>query len=115
MSKTDYRGIWVFAEQEGGVLEPTVFELLAKARELKAHNGEQISAVLLGSGVEALGQHDGRRMPGDQAEGGVEGVDVEQREYAQHHVVAGHRRWVAEGTELVEVRGQRPVGERRLA
>lgn len=54
MSKTDYRGIWVFAEQEGGVLEPTVFELLAKARELKAHNGEQISAVLLGSGVEAL-------------------------------------------------------------
>ena len=52
MSKTDYRGIWVFAEQEGGVLEPTVFELLAKARELKAHNGEQISAVLLGSGVD---------------------------------------------------------------
>lgn len=54
MAKEDYKGIWVFAEQENGVIEATVFELLAKARELRAHNGEEITAVLLGGGVGAL-------------------------------------------------------------
>lgn len=49
-----YEGIWVFAEQTHGVIEPGVFELLAKAQELKAHNGEAITAVLLGSGMESL-------------------------------------------------------------
>lgn len=54
MAKEDYKGIWIFAEQENGVLHPTVLELLAKAQELKAHNGEDIVAVLLGSGVASL-------------------------------------------------------------
>ena len=54
MAKEDYKGIWVFAEQENGVIESTVFELLAKAQDLKAHNGEEIVAVLLGYGVEGL-------------------------------------------------------------
>lgn len=54
MTKEDYKGMWVFAEQENGVIEGTVFELLAKAGELKAHNGEEVIAVLLGSGVEGL-------------------------------------------------------------
>ena len=36
MAKEDHKGIWVFAEQEHGVLHPTVFELLAKAGELQA-------------------------------------------------------------------------------
>ena len=54
MSKEEYSGMWVFAEQQNGVIEGTVLELLAKALELKAHNGEQVTAVLLGSGVEEL-------------------------------------------------------------
>ncbi len=54
MSKEEYSGMWVFAQQENGVIEGTVYELLAKALELKAHNGEQVTAVLLGSGVEEL-------------------------------------------------------------
>jgi electron transfer flavoprotein alpha subunit len=54
VTKEDYKGMWVFAEQENGAIENTVFELLAKARELKAHNGEEITAVLLGCGVEDL-------------------------------------------------------------
>lgn len=54
MTKEDYKGMWVFAEQENGVVEGTVFELLAKARQLKEHNGEEIAAVLLGSGAEGL-------------------------------------------------------------
>ena len=39
MAKEDHKGIWVFAEQEHGVLHPTVFELLAKAGELQAACG----------------------------------------------------------------------------
>lgn len=54
MQKEDYKGIWIFAEQENGQLNPVVFELLAKARDLKAHNGEEIAAVLLGRDVSAL-------------------------------------------------------------
>ena len=54
MTKENYKGIWIFAEQQNGVLNPVTLELLAKAQELKAHNGEEISAILLGSGVSAL-------------------------------------------------------------
>ena len=54
MAKEDYKGIWIVAEQQNGVLHPAVAELLAKAQELKAHNGETISAVLLGDGVTSL-------------------------------------------------------------
>lgn len=54
MAKEDYKGIWIFAEQEHGTLHSTVLELLAKAQELKVHNGESITAVLLGHKVEAL-------------------------------------------------------------
>ena len=54
MQKDNVQGIWIFAEQENGALHPAVFELLAKAQELKAHNGEAITAVLLGDQVEAL-------------------------------------------------------------
>ena len=54
MAKEDYKGIWVFAEQQSGTLNPVTYELLAKAQELKAHNGEAITAVLLGSKVAHL-------------------------------------------------------------
>ena len=33
--KSDYKGIWVFAEQENGKLHQTVLELLAKSKELQ--------------------------------------------------------------------------------
>ena len=52
--KSDYQGIWVFAEQENGKLHPTVLELLAKSKELQKHNDEKITAVLLGADVSAL-------------------------------------------------------------
>ena len=54
MEKSDYKGIWVFAEQQHGKLNGTVLELLAKAQELKEHTGEEISAVLLGKDVAGL-------------------------------------------------------------
>ena len=45
MAKEDYKGIWIFAEQQNGVLNSVTLELLAKAQELKAHNGEDISSL----------------------------------------------------------------------
>lgn len=54
MAKEDYKGIWIFAEQEFGVLHPTVFELIAKSKELQKFSGEKISAVLLGNNVASL-------------------------------------------------------------
>lgn len=56
MGKEEYKDIWVFAEQEDGVLSGTTFELLAKAHDLKAKlgGGDAVVAVLLGSGVAGL-------------------------------------------------------------
>ena len=50
-----YRDIWVFAEQTGGKVAEVVFELLTKARELKAQRGDgcKVCAVILGSGLHA--------------------------------------------------------------
>lgn len=56
MGKEAYKDIWVFAEQEDGVLSGTTFELLAKAHDLKTKlgGGDAVVAVLLGSGVAGL-------------------------------------------------------------
>lgn len=56
MNKADCSGIWVFAEQEGGALSPTVAELLAKAVDLKEKlgGGDKVVAVLLGKDVSEL-------------------------------------------------------------
>ena len=56
MRKEECRGIWVFAEQENGVLSGTDFELLAKAHDLKAKLGgtDTVTAVLLGDNVSGL-------------------------------------------------------------
>ena len=56
MTKEECKGIWVFAEQENGVLSGTDFELLAKAHDLKAKLGgtDTVTAVLLGDNVSGL-------------------------------------------------------------
>ncbi|MBR3299453.1 MAG: electron transfer flavoprotein subunit alpha [Clostridia bacterium] len=50
----EYKGVWVFAEQRDGALMPTVFELLGEGRKLADTLGVELSALLLGNGVEAL-------------------------------------------------------------
>ena len=56
MTKTECRGIWVFAEQTDGVLSSAVFELLSKTQKLKhaTDGAEKVTAVLLGHDVEPL-------------------------------------------------------------
>lgn len=49
-----YKGVWVFAEQRNEKLMGTAFELLGEGRKLADKLGVELSAVLLGSGVENL-------------------------------------------------------------
>ena len=53
--KGDYSGeIWIYAEQEGGEINPSSFELLGKATELAGELGEEVGAVLVGKDVRHL-------------------------------------------------------------
>ena len=47
-----YKGVWVFAEQRKGKVQPITFELLGKARQLAASLNTEVSAVLLGDRLE---------------------------------------------------------------
>lgn len=49
---SQYKGVWVFAEQKKGKVQPVVYELLGKARELAASLGTEVSALLLGDRLE---------------------------------------------------------------
>ena len=45
---TEYKGIWVFAEQRGGQVQSVALELLSEAQKLAADLGAEVSAVLAG-------------------------------------------------------------------
>ena len=50
-----YNGeLWVFAEQEGGEINPASYELLGKAVELAAQVNQKLGAVLVGNGIKKL-------------------------------------------------------------
>lgn len=51
---SDWQGVWVFAEQREGALNPVCFELLGAARQLAEALDQQVGAVLPGSGVARL-------------------------------------------------------------
>ena len=53
--KPDYKGdVWIYAEQEGGEINPASFELLGKATELASPLGEKVGAVLVGKDTKKL-------------------------------------------------------------
>lgn len=49
---SEYKDIWVFAEQFDGEIQSTAYELLGIGRELAADSNQRLCAVLLGSGIE---------------------------------------------------------------
>jgi electron transfer flavoprotein alpha subunit len=57
VSKNDYAGIWVFAEQRGGELHEVSLELLGKARELGGQANQKVIGILLGHHVKPLAQN----------------------------------------------------------
>lgn len=54
MNISDFKGVFVFAQQVDGIVAGVAFELLGKAHELAQTRGTQVTAVLLGSGVSGL-------------------------------------------------------------
>ncbi len=48
------KGVWIVAEQRDGALRKISFELASAARKLADQLGAEVSAVLLGSGIEGL-------------------------------------------------------------
>ncbi|MBN1869209.1 MAG: electron transfer flavoprotein subunit alpha [Candidatus Omnitrophica bacterium] len=56
-----YKGVWVFGEQRNGNVQPVVYELLGKARELADKLQVDVSCVLLGSNVKDKAQEIIRR------------------------------------------------------
>jgi electron transfer flavoprotein alpha subunit len=48
------KGVWIIAEQRDGALRKITFELASTARKLADELGDEVGAVLLGSGVEGI-------------------------------------------------------------
>ena len=48
------KGVWIVAEQRDGALRKISFELASTARKLADQTGDEVSAILLGSGIENL-------------------------------------------------------------
>ena len=51
MNKSNYKHVYVFAEQRDGQIQPVALELLGKARDLADVLEEKVVAVLLGSNI----------------------------------------------------------------
>jgi len=49
---SEYKGVWVFAEQRNGDVMPATFELLSAGRYLANDLGEELSIVLLGDRID---------------------------------------------------------------
>jgi len=56
MNIADYKGVWVFAEQRDGELQKVALELLGKGREIADKLKVELTAVLLGSKIDALAE-----------------------------------------------------------
>jgi electron transfer flavoprotein alpha subunit len=52
----DYKGVMIFAEIEGGKLSALATELIGCARKLAGESGQQVSAILAGSGIANFAQ-----------------------------------------------------------
>ncbi|SDJ94134.1 electron transfer flavoprotein subunit alpha [Natronincola ferrireducens] len=51
---SSYKGVWVFAEQRQGILQPVAIELLGEGRKIADEIGVELAAVLLGDNVKYL-------------------------------------------------------------
>ena len=70
----DCRGIWVFAEQEGGRVSEAVLELLSVARGLAADAGQELCAVMIGAAGDE--NPDGRAAGDENPDGWAAGTET---------------------------------------
>jgi electron transfer flavoprotein alpha subunit len=50
---SQYKGVWVYAEQRHGEISPVVYELLGEGRKLAEKLSSSLSAILIGNGIGA--------------------------------------------------------------
>lgn len=81
------KGIFVIAEQRDGALRKVSFELASAARKLADQTGDEVSAILLGSGVEGLAAELGKF--------GVDKVFVGDNAALEPYVTEAHAQVVA--------------------
>ncbi len=81
------KGIFVIAEQRDGALRKVSFELASAARKLADQTGDEVSAILLGSGIEGLAAELGKF--------GVDKVLVGDNAVLEPYVTEAHAQVVA--------------------
>lgn len=81
------KGIFVIAEQRDGALRKVSFELASAARKLADQTGDEVSAILLGSGVEGLAAELGKY--------GVDKVFVGDNAALEPYITEAHAQVVA--------------------
>jgi electron transfer flavoprotein alpha subunit len=81
------KGVFVIAEQRDGALRKVSFELASAARKLADQTGDEVSAILLGSGIESLAAELGKF--------GVDKVFVGDKAALEPYVTEAHAQVVA--------------------
>jgi electron transfer flavoprotein alpha subunit len=81
------KGVFVIAEQRDGALRKVSFELASAARKLADQTGDEVSAILLGSGIESLAAELGKF--------GVDKVFVGDNAALEPYVTEAHAQVVA--------------------
>jgi electron transfer flavoprotein alpha subunit len=81
------KGVFIVAEQRDGALRKVSFELASAARKLADQSGEEVSAILLGSGIEGLAAELGKY--------GVDKIFVGDNAALEPYVTEAHAQVVA--------------------
>ena len=81
------KGVWIVAEQRNGVLRKISFELAGAARKLADELGEEVGAVLLGSGV--------ANIAGELAKYGVDKIYVADNPLFEPYTTDAHTEAIA--------------------
>jgi electron transfer flavoprotein alpha subunit len=81
------KGVFIVAEQRDGALRKVSFELASAARKLADQSGDEVSAILLGSGIESLSAELGKF--------GVDKVFVGDNAALEPYVTEAHAQVVA--------------------
>lgn len=88
MNREEYKGVWIFAEQRGGVLQKVALEILAKGRELADELGEELCAVLLGKDI--------CHLAGDLFAHGADRVIAAEHELLKHYTTDAYTKVACE-------------------
>ncbi len=91
MDLTQYKNVWVYAEQRQGVIAPVVKELLGEGRKLADEIGTQLCAILLGKDVAGL--------TGELIRCGADKVYVAEHPLLENFTTDGHTKVIADAIE----------------